>query len=117
MRTVPFNYMTEGGYAFCPKCSSKLESERNIDRTICDGGFFQRFFGYSRVKGCPEGEHFHRDCTYCKAKWIEETYENSQEGAMAALMAAFESAEKIKMSEEDIVKEWRLRSVRAVHES
>jgi len=67
--------------------------------------------------GCPKAEHFHRKCTYCGGKWIESTFEDSNDGAQIALRAAFESANRAGLSEEDVIEEWRLISVRHIMDS
>lgn len=108
-RIQPFNHFVQGDEAFCPKCSANIGKASAVERTACRGKLLGR---------CPtKDDHFHHECPHCGGRWTEATYDRSHEGARIALAAAFEAAERVDMDEDEIVKAWRSRQVRAVMES
>jgi hypothetical protein len=118
MKIVPFDYMVQDDQAFCPKCSCLMKQAGSVTRHVCKGTILSKLARIVGItSGCPSGEHFHRECGYCNGKWVEAIYDESREGARVSLYAAFDCVEKVGMSEEDIVKEWRMRIVRGVMQS
>lgn len=107
-KIVPFSFyrFNHSNDDQCPGCS-RFATREAVH--VCSRGIGNLWL-------CPTEEHFHRRCDICKKKWLEGTYEGSNDGRVA-LQYAFGLAHEYEWTEDDIMELWRTGIMKAVIDS